>query len=1477
MNYFRTNADNKIIVRGGYFIDCCCETVSTGTYWEGIPCGAMLNPTETCNTGDYANLFKNRIFVKDDSFCEGTQYEICETQRFRLFLLENCTGTDPIKAFTVEWDDPATTGFLQYNLVGGVPTVTIGTTGAVGPYTVRSFAATGTVNDTLGRITNLSADFYDNHFTVNTVASFINTFPFRCIEPEQEFLNLIPGNSGVVLTKTPGVYLKYSGITDAYVMVNDLDPDAIVSRLASVMDSTFGLAARDVIYNTGYTAPFYTHFDLKLGCGRPFQKIEVDYVLHDRFNPFPDVFQYGDDPAYSYYNPVAAGKNYFEWGTNTNCRWENSDIFGVFPTAYDGFVDCVPQVGGKIVYPQYNNPFISGYDRFANSFANRFGNLNSVIKYNDKCYSLSPSFFLMGMEGRLYKNYYYDKLKHTAPNTANVSIPSGIMPNNCSYELFLPLFHADVPWGPFGSYCNGLENKTHLAWTYPYNTVENPETSGVASVLSVDYPVPRVGYSYRPFGFMKTRGTWLKTEIIEMYVAIKAPVPYYVGSITGYDDIDQLLQIDPASCINGISVSGPTACAPVNISFETSGKTIGQFIDAVNALRAYNYTGVQIFNFAIASEYVRDFPASTVVNVSSEIMDRNTLGYTETPDGDESYQSASNIIMPKAYPYYHGGSELNGAWSPTFVPTQYYGSVFDKNVVAYVPPACTLLADRLPKDPSSLPGNVQNQNNMWWTSMPITVKDIVSISLDDPAFTTASVKVATGRMQLSVSGSFVASTGIALNRGGLEYTDEDLVNEINAITFTGAMTTHTPFVANTILPYDYWIDDDTSETAGVYSYGTSNPTEYNYSYKEQLLDFSGSFVTSVTLPGLHRRRCNWYGVGYDYDQDPYLDYCIPPEASRIATENLDCDGDRQVVLGYVLSQGCSSNNCITKWYIPAQRCSCDTVSRCNNGESEELPHPYNQPRNGLNAETWSKAGWDGYTVSQPTLYICEYNFFKSCDVPLLIKVPFLVQDPNGTFFLQAGSDPTLPGSNDFCNSTTSTLVIRSNLYGWCQYIDWSEVKVREEEIPRSNTPEALVIGRTCGALCTTKPWNYDPELTKVGFAEVTLADGPMYFTIPGGSIQASDPRYATANECPSFSCFSCDSWDRMCGVGIVFRDYTAFTNGCALFRASVGDVTVDDVAGNGSLTRIDVDCSTTCCESWFACDPATNDGYYTKHVRHPWTQSVSYSYAYSTDEQLGCDFTVAGGPSCTNSVFAGLCIGSLPGICYDPPLYTNGKRTRSMTWALDSERTSCGCNPQDLQCVTETVTDSPDCGYSYILCDGPSCISLVDPVKPDGTTACGNCDNYPFPLPICENRSESSTFSEDYNGVCGIFGQHPFVTDGSNDLDVTCTSTFEDCDGAGNYNYSLTSSTILNWYGANISAIQNGSITLNNSTTVSYTVGSRVWTAPSPSLPATVKTIPELRDYWDDKSPVFGYPNYNIVSSTGPFDTRVKDPVCTGT
>lgn len=1471
--YFRTNTNNEIIVRGGYFIDCCCEPSNTGSYWEGIPCGAMNMPGSTCNTGDYANLFKDRIYVKDNSFCAGTQYDICETQRFRLFLLEECTGVSPIHAILVDWNHPTTTGILQYNILGGVPTITIGTTGAVTPYTNRSFVATGTVNDILGEITDLSATYYDNNFVVNLIAgsTFINTFPFRCIEPEQELNNLTLGNSGVLTTKTPGIYFKYSGITDAYLQVNDLDPIAIETRLRSLLNSVFNLAASDAILNTGYTEPFYTHFDLKLGCGHPFNKIEVDYALHGRSDPYPDRFQYGDDPAYSYYNPSAGGKRYYEWGTNTNCRWENSDLFGVYPTAYDAFVDCVPQVGGKITYPQYNNPLISGYDKFANQFENPFGNLNSVIKYQDKCYSFSPSFFLMGMEGRLYKNYYYEKLKHVPMNSLNVSIPSGITPINCNHELFLPLFHANVPWGPFGSYCDGLEQSTHLAWTYPYNTVENPETSGLPSVLSVDYPTPRKGYDYRPFGFMKTRGSWLKTELIELYVAIKAPVPYYVGSITGYDDLDQLLQIDPASCINGISVSGPTPCSPVNISFETSGKTVGQFVDAVNALRAYNYTGIQIFNFAIASDYVRDLPASTVVNVSSEIFDRNILGYPQTPDGDEDYQSASSIVMPKSYPYYHGNSELNRVWSPALLPTQYYGDVLNQS--AYVPPACTLLADRVPKD--SFAGNVQNQNNMWWTTMPITIKDVVNIALNDPAFTSASIAIATGMMRLSVTGLFVASAEIALDRGGAEFTAADLVSEINSLTFTNGSFDYTPFLATESLPYDYWIDDDTSETAGVYSYGTTNPTVYNYSYKEQLFDVSGTFTTSVTLKGLHRRRCNWTAPGFDPDQDPYLDYCIPPEATTLATENLDCEGDRQVVLGYVLSQGCSSNNCITKWYIPAQRCPCDTVSRCSDGQPEELPHPYNQPVNGINGETWAKAGWAGYTVSQPTLYICEYNFYPICDNPLLIKVPFLVQDPEGTFFLQAGSNPDLPGANDFCNSDNPSLIIRSNLYGWCQYIDWSEVKVREEEIPRSNLPEAFIMGRACGALCSTKLWNYDPELTRVGFAEVSLADGPMYFTIPGGSIQPSDARYATANECPSFTCFSCNSWDRMCGIGIVFRDYIAYTNGCALFRASINNATVDDMLGNGNLTRIDVDCSTACCESWFACDPATNDGYYTKHVRHPWTQSVTYTYTYSYENPLGCDYSISSDPSCTQLYSPGICIDDRLETCDVPPIFTNGKTTKTLNWSLTSNNTSCGCDKPELKCVDEGVTDAPDCGYVDSTCD-PCIVTLINPPPTPPSTICGNCSSYPFPLPACENVSETSTNSTEGINFCGSRPQWATYSESTTTLNKTCTSEFVDCDGAGSYDYSMTSSTTTNWYNANPAMIANGSITMNQANDVTYTVGNRVWTAPAASLPTATKTIAELRDYWDDKSPIFGYANYNIVSSTGPFDTRVKEPVCTG-
>jgi len=1472
MGYVRTEGD-LIVVRDGYFTDCCCDVVSTGTYWDGVKCLGMLTPGDGCIITGYKDSYKDRIFVRDDSFCEGFKVDICETQRFGIVFLENDTREDPWPALSIEWNHPSISGFFHYNKVGTDLIATFGPTGSVA-YPVTTVAVTGTVQDFLSYFSARSSAVYDGYFTATQLTfNGLQDLTFRCIENDQEFDALTNANSGVLVTKEPAIYLKYDGITDGKVIVYDLDTALIQNRIKSVVNSHFELFGGDCVYNPDYASAFYTYFDIKLGCGKKFPKIELDYNLClPTFTANQDIFRYGDDPSFSYYSPIAGGKNYYQIGTNLPCPFENNA--GISPLAFNGFLECAPQVGGQVVVPQYVNPSFTGYDINGLIDDVPFDNLNSTIKYGSECYSLSPSFFLMGMEGRLYKNYFYDKLKHEPANLTNAVINSGILASNCSYELFLPLFHHGIPWGPFGSYCEGLETRTHPAWVYPYNTVENPLTEGNPSALSVDYPFPpRRGFDYRPFATLKTRGTWLKTDAIEIYFVAREPVPFHVGDQTGYDDLEQLAQIDPASAINGIEVSTPSACNPVNIYFPTSGKTIGEFVDAVNNLTIYGYSGVKVFEFAVGSDYVRSLPASCVINVSSEIFELNTLGYTNNPDGDSDNQSASSIVMPKGYPYYFGGSGPSRAWNSVGLPTDYYGSTLGgTNLSSIVPPACRLLGEKLPRDGDD--GFIQNQNNMWWTSIPVTKKDVLSISLIEPAFTYATSKVATGRLELSVYGAVTASTGIPLLRGGTTFTVDDLITEINAIVVTGVSTSYTPFSGTALLPYDYWLDDQTSETAGIYSYGTSNPTEHNYSYKEALLDTGiETFTTSNTLEGLHRRRCNYYITEY---KDPYQNYCIPEGEDRISTENLDCDGDRQVVAGYVLSQGCEGNNCITKWYLRSKRCECSTVSRCENGQPEELPHPFNQPRNGINGTTWAKAGWLGYTVSQPTLYICEYNFHPDCDIPLLVKVPFLVQRPDGSFGLQTGNDPDLPGAVEFCNSDNSLNIVKSNLYGWCQYIDWSETRVKEEDIPRNDLPESLVLGRTCGTICSTQPWNYNPQLTRVGSAAITFSDGPMFFTIPGGSVQASDPRYSVANECPSFTCYSCNSWDQMCGVGVVFKNSTSYTNACVLFRSVLKDTTVGDIDGSANLTRIDIDCSTACCESWFTCDPAEEDGYYTQQVRHPWTQSYSFAYTSSFTNPLGCDVLGTGGGGCTRGLALGVCFGLDPNVCYDLPLNTNGTITISHDWSLDWTVNSCGCTLQETTCTSQEITQSADCGYTYDGCDGSSCYTVTEPTPPEPAVLCGNCSSLPLELQGGNFTINVDDEILDYGPFCTFGALGGYTTRSVGTIVATLSSGFRDCDGAGTFNSAYNSSLTNTWSGANSNGVVNGSVNVTNANTYSYTVGARTWATPSADIPNSLIDYSGLLTFWNDKDFIQGYANYNLLSGSGVDEPRLREPICTG-
>jgi hypothetical protein len=1471
-------SEAALLTKGNYFIDCCCTPGTTGSYWDAISCSGMNTPGRKCFQTSYESAYKDRIFVKDDSNCNGVIHDICECQRLGIQNYSLAQDSAPTGVIGIIWthSDPNIKGIAEYNFTG-VPEVTLNATGIGNIYSPVTISLTGTISEAVTSLNGLSAASFDGHFEFFNPSFDFLSKPARLLLSPQSFPSMDSGDTEYFTSKELGIYLRRGEIRDAFLPIFGQNEASIVVALNTIIQSTFGLDGGGATYNDPYSDeyPDARFFDLKLGCGRPFDPIEIDYVLDVNLGV---NLLWGGDPDYSYFSPNAGGKEYFVEGTFDICPYESGNIG---PRAFNASLQCCPQVGGRVTKENYNNPAWEGYDIGGFIEGVPFDNLNNAFKYQNKCFSLSPSFFLMGMEGKLYKNYFYDKKKHIKASKTDVSIASGIFPNNCSYELFLPLFHPDVPWGPFGSYCPGIDTAPHLAWTSPYADTTNPETEGGASYLSVSYPFPdgvRYGKNYRPFATMKTRGSWLNTEFIDLYVSIKEPIPFAVG--TGvFDDLLQLAHIDDTSPPAGFTIGNHAGgCNPTNIIFETSGRTVADFVNGLNSLTLKGYPDFKVFAFALGSDYAGTFPASKIVNVSSEIFELYTLGFTgENPDGDDNLLSGSSVVMPKPYPYYFGNSLPTQAWQVIGGPPVYYGSPgVQGNVPASIPPSCRLLGSKLPKDGNV--GSPQNLNNMWWTSMPITREKIFNVALIDPVFTYATCQVATGKMDLSVYGLFSATTGINLLRGGSEFKVEDLIDEVNAITFTSSGTDYTPFSATGFLPYDYWLDDQTSVSSGVYTYGTANPTSINYSYKEQLIDTELlAFTNSTDLYGLHRRRCN-YGMVLGEEKDLYQDYCIPNNDITLETNFLDCDGDREIQNGWILTQGCDSNQCITKYYLRAERCPCATVSRCENGQPKEVPHPYNQIENGLNGETWGGAGWLGYTVCQPTLYVCEYNFYPDCDIPVMIKVPFLVQTPNGTYALQDGTRDDLPGYDDFCRDDLD-FAKRSNLYGWCQYINFNSLpaKVKEEDIPRFENPQSYVLGRSCGLLCVTNPWNLRPKSVLQGTAGTTYFDGPMGFTIPDGSVEVGDPGYGDAIDCNFLKCHTCSQWAQIYGLGVVFESNTVYTTDAPVyFRAVLKDVVEDDISNNGGLNRVDVDCSTVCCESWYTCDQSIETGpelgALIVQVRHPFTQSKNASYSVSTVSLGGCDIEYSGEPGCRYPNFGPCIVPPQPEFCYGPTCATNSTDAFDISWSNSWEIHSCGCSQTAPVCVSADVVRNSDCGYSFAAC-GEGCANYTAPTGPPGSvTLCYQCDDLPFPL-IISNGTAPFYSIEDGSG-CPSGNNWGYVIELEGEVTTTSSEDFKPCGGAGTYTYSSNSTGDYTWTGGNSACIPEGSVAVSSSTSASLTVGAISWSSPSSTLPTSSQTYSDLETFWDGKELQAGFANYSIVTALGAADTRLHLPAC---
>lgn len=1485
-------SNGKIITRNGLWSTCCCgEAPVADRYWEAIPCdlkrnirGSACSEWEQCQQAD-------RIYLAENTRCEGEAYKICECQSLRIGNFRYGTGNlynGFIWLYAGTYiDDEDNEIYIPASAIITNDTVTFGVSG-VG---TRSYSLTGTLDALYNEmIINDPWTPYLDGFDTNTACS-LTYYPARILQTgvfyptgDCSFFKCAP-----FPFREPGMTFEWSGIISDFIPY-DPDPEIFAGSIKDELTNTIGTGI-DVVWNSGISSYNgevppkinLAHFDITFGgdlCGTEHPNLTV-YSHSFRWEVAPAScemrmlygdYQPPDEFPFPLGGPCVFDYSYHITGSGTVCPYECMS-FGDGGPLRPGSVRCCPQRGGELGPNQPISDTISpGYcwNGCDSESENSWSNLETTITYEGNCYHVSPYWYLFGKEGRFDEDYDFGRGLFINPDCdyTNGGCGSGLVPCSGHIELFVAQFHKDAAWGPFGSYYLGVDEILHKAWEPPYNSTLNP--AGGQSFLSSGF-LDRYGRDYVPQGFISTKGTWTETKEIFVRGCIKRPIPFYVG-IEDWDDIDYYVSLDAATIGSGLTVgySDSEGCGCFNLTFDTSGKTVGDFLDAINNLRAADID-CQIFAFCAGSTDARSLPASKIINTSAESYNKLVNGFGSGPDQSTNTDIGATIqhgvkymdMFPESA--YNISKLCNGQFVPIY-PS--YCTDYTGGGGAITPPICW---GGQYQPPPKTSGNFQiyKSENMWWTSMMGCDTTIASIALTGtlPGYVTAVSGAFTDRrFDYAISGNNYFRSGyLSTNRNGTGYLVTQFITELQTIGITDPSgSDYFPFTANSGTLFNVWLDDSTrvSGVTPIYGAGPGTETAYNYSYREIPYNTAPTSLlggNTLSVTAWVRRRCNWDEGTQDY-QDEELPPVVPPSATKVFT-NLDCGGDEDYDDAQLIGYGCSSNVCTEEFYIEAARCGCTTVSRCSEGSAVTVAHPYNT--NDPNTAS----------ITQPTLYLCEYAIHPEYDFTMMVKVPFQLHLDGGAYLYQNGvfgngvhsADflQSFPGYSQFCTNTDPLL---SNAYGWCQYIDHTLPKVLASEIPMTDPPTALIGRRTAGVFYSVNPWNFDPRYIYDLGADYTFngAGGPFYFP-PGCQLEADGPDCGltpSADGCPD-----CFAWDRITNIKPMGPNgpIEAYSL-TVLFRPAISDVVPGDVCpdGDANCPRLDINCGTACCECFFM--PTTTSCCPTSLSAHPYTKTTTVDYNRTMDVMLACsledncpfpiDVDYTGGTCSTACLGVNKCC--VP-ICLLGGILTvtwNGAFTLTETncAACDINGGSSYCIAADLSSPTSTCGDAFESTYCI---DG--CAVLADPEEQEYSDICFSCGSlssvFDVPSPV-DNYNIGSRF-ENCGNQFDYYDTHLVIT----------SSQTTDCLGGStaNYNesytqvYSGTSPIDAEDLGRyfpcdNFAGLHTDLVTQQ---TVSFTVGNAVYSACGGSEPAGAT----LQNIWSWRPDFLcGYPQVNVAS-----------------
>lgn len=1251
----------------------CCDE-NEPIYWDAVPCGIDSYYRYGCVENSQCQ-FNDRKYISLGSYCDGTDVKICECQRFAINRIDQINTLSVSDIFTIEYI-PSTSGPGIIDWSDTEIEIQDPDNGTI------TIANTGTVEQVFNYIDSIP----NWGGILNT--NIDNDLPATIIQ--EGIYNFNPSDSLEFDSKDSKFKLKLGTLETSYINYNS-DANTLANSIQSALRLLPGYDGNvDVSWNDNFSTSLINYFEIVFKndqCGVAQSGVSGS-VLNINYNhgyysitdpPYLSAMsgEYGNDPSNGirdYLNDpqyLRLGSGDFSSELYGNfCPYgvlnitDASDDLGPYP--YDG-TQCCPQKGityhkGQSIYPQLDNT--SGYNR-----NDKYSNLENTLIINNDCYKVDPFYFMFGRAGRFNRSHETTRTPLITPNCDfSKSTEDGgcanTLPSNCAVDLFLAQFNQNIPWGPFGSYFHGIEDQPH------------PATEIDGSYISINDP-GRIGIDYAPIGTIKTYGEWLSTKEIHISFSFHRAVPYWMGSGDA-DDINLLGTIDESTIDANFDFDSGSGCGLCTLIYYTSGKTVGDFLTAVNNVKTaptgINETGCNVFAFCPSSNDVLNIPCDKIINTSSELYDLSEI--FGVSDGiydasiDSNKLSGSDIIgSPKPYSKLWPKVSTNnidiigGASSDTDgVYARLYNTTNNTdNPMAKYPPYCRLRAIGLPKStdnttirPNRLFAGPNFTDNFgfkspWWQGIQGANTNVVNLAIGSgiPTFpsyiTRVDVDVTDRVLNIVVnSGSDVIfTTGInTIKNSG--YTVVNFVDEINRMGFNSGGYTIWPVSATSgVTEYDIWLDDATywdSSTHEPLNSGDVGAVEtpYNFGYVEPIQDVESTNLISTSSLNLYsfiRRRCD-YGEDESNTLLPPMTGCVPYNATKFnISSRFDCDSDTiKDNNDYILVYGCASFVCRTEWYLKATRCGCSTEWKCTVDSGKYVAHRFNLEGNSNDNQNDI---WNGlFSVNQPILYLCEYALHSQCDIPFLIKTPYQIWGDVATF-------PTNDDGIGFeCGNSDIAIV----------YADSSHVDAEAEYLgsgPSCPILDTYSLGATTRFLSECEGWcqYIDPVTAE----RVKKEDIPRTWPPTAYIAERGYPSFCSINPFSESIEDICNgtfpqyNWDSIYGVlPAVPAEYTRQDNGmpCTIWpnyssnglyglrvltRPIINTLTHDDLCGNADESRIDIGCATKCCGCFFDCSSSDNTLKYGPKAC-PCYQTYSFDQTVTTEDlPYLCSFIHRGG------------------------------------------------------------------------------------------------------------------------------------------------------------------------------------------------------------------------------------------------------------